>query len=672
MGKLVVWGLGVFLLFSSSVFAQKYKFGKVSKEELQEKSYPLDSSANAAVLYESRKVDYIYNSQGFHLITEVFKRIKIYNKEGFDYATEEISLYKRNSDQEKVMSLKGITYSLVNGEIKETKLKKDGIFNSEVSEYFDEIKFTMPALQEGSVIEYKYRIESPFVANIDRVYLQHEIPAKKIEVVIKAPEYFNFKKFSTGYLPIDLEEVKYSDKFNYRTESRLIAGLNGGRVKGSSHVVEYQGTKYIINSEDVPALKLEPYSGNTQNYISSMVFELSFVSFPNSPIENFSTTWEAVTKTIYESSNFGGELKKSNYYEDDLNQLVSGISDPIKKTAAIYNFVKQKMNWNKVYSVSAAKGVKKAYKEGTGSSGDINLILTSMLSSANIDANPVIVSSSSKVISLFPTRNGFDYVITRVKLPNGNIFYLDATDKYGLPNILPDRVVRGRGRVIAKNGTSQALTFRPTKPSSNRYSIQCELNSEGEVNGKFSVHHLDYLAHGFRVRNGVKSDESNVKRLEKKYEINDLQNYKVSGVKEYGKGVNERFDFSLEDQSEVIEDEIFFSPLLFLRDKENVFKSDERIYPVDYGYPFSNKYMINIKVPEGYEVTEIPKSGSFSLPDNMGKFVYRSNVANGVIQLVVNETINNSMISAEDYFVLKEFYNQVIQKENEQVVLKKI
>ena len=33
-------------------YGQTYKFGKVSKEELEQKFYPQDSSANAAILYK--------------------------------------------------------------------------------------------------------------------------------------------------------------------------------------------------------------------------------------------------------------------------------------------------------------------------------------------------------------------------------------------------------------------------------------------------------------------------------------------------------------------------------------------------------------------------------------------------------------------------------------------
>lgn len=666
----------VFVCFIAAMypsFSQEYKFGKVSKEELQEAVYPSDSSANAAMLYENKKVYYQHNgNDGFVLITEVTKRIKLYNKNGFDEASERVLLYKGNSKKERVGGLKAVTYNLIDNKIVATKLKKDGVFESEYSDRYDEYKFTMPNLAEGSIIEYKYKITSPFIFNMDRVYLQRTIPIKRLDVRVEMPEYFNFKKFTTGYLPINLRESSGSGVMRFTDVGNRRLGTYNNRTSVGGEEVRYNIKIEEVQVNNVHAFKVEPYSGNPENYISALSYELSYIEYGDGRIKNYSSTWEDVTKTIYSHVRFKDELKKTKYYEADLAQLLSGISDPKEKVAAIFNFVKKKVVWNKKYRVFTEKGVRKAYKDGDGNAAEINLMLTSMLISAGLKANPVLVNSNNRLIALFPTIEGFDYVIARVKFNNGDLVYLDATDRYGVPNVLPERVVKGTARVIAENGNSQRLELRPNKPSLNRYNIQYEVGADGAVNGKLNVRHLDYLAHDFRVKKGAMDHESKVKGLKEKYAINEITEYTTKGIKEFGSGVNERFTFVSEDQVEVIENEMFFSPLLFLRDQENIFKSDDREYPVDFGFGFSNMYTINIKLPEGYEVAEYPKSGAFKLPDNLGFFKFRSMVSNGTIQVSVNETINASVIPSNYYAALKEFYNQVIQKEEEQIVLKKV
>ncbi|WP_378182402.1 DUF3857 domain-containing protein [Aquimarina sp. SS2-1] len=642
----------VLLAFSVNMKAQEYKFGKVSKEELLEKSYPLDSSANAVILFETQK-KHIQNHKGngFRLITEVHKRIKLYNKNGFDHASQEILLFNRTSNSEKLLYLEGATYSFKKDSIVKTELKEDGIFTTEHSKNIEEITFTMPSLQEGSVIEFKYKIVSPFLFNVGKIYLQESIPIKKQDIEIITPEYFNFKKVTTGYLPINLTE---SDKW-----------LN---QYGDS----YKELTDKIISINVPAFKEEPYCGNSKNYISSINYELAYIKYRYGAIDHRATTWDDVIKNIFNSSNFGDQLNKTNYFKNDIDSLIAGVYNPHEKMKVIFKYLQNKMTWNEMRGVFTYKGTKKSYKEGKGNVADINLTLVSMLRYAGLQAHPVVCSSSDSPVALFPTISGFNYVLARVKISDKEIFYLDASDKYGMLNILPDRIIRGMGRVIAENRTSQLVDFRPDKPSVKAYRLQCQLNEKGIAKGKVSVNHRDYIAHDFRVENAAKDNEDKTKRFENEFGISEIEEYTVEGVKELGKEVNEKFNFIVEDQIETIEDEIFFSPLLFLRDKENVFKSDDRKYPIDFGYSFSNKYMVNIKIPEGYEVVECPKSTALKLPNNMGKFIFRSNVTNGVIQVVVDETITAPVIPASYYQAVKEFYNQVIQKENEQVVLKKI
>ena len=84
---------------------KNYKFGKVSKEELEEKMYPLDSTAEAAYLYDSRRTYFNYNkNEGFQIITEIHQRIKIYKKDGIDQGNITIPYYSPDSGEKRLLS----------------------------------------------------------------------------------------------------------------------------------------------------------------------------------------------------------------------------------------------------------------------------------------------------------------------------------------------------------------------------------------------------------------------------------------------------------------------------------------------------------------------------------------------------------------------------------------
>jgi hypothetical protein len=104
-------------LVQFSVFAQKapIKYGKISKADLEMKSYPSDSSATAAIL-----CDYGYFSSDQFKFVRLL-RLKIFKKEGTSWGNQ---VFPGSSKAD----IKGITYNLENGEIVESKLKSESNF----------------------------------------------------------------------------------------------------------------------------------------------------------------------------------------------------------------------------------------------------------------------------------------------------------------------------------------------------------------------------------------------------------------------------------------------------------------------------------------------------------------------------------------------------------------
>ena len=194
------------LYFGHVSFAQDFKFGKISKEELTQKLYSQDSTADAVVLYRKVYISYDYvSNQGFQVNAKVHERIKIYSKEGFKYGTISESLYQNGSSKENMSGVKAFTYNLVDGKMEKSKLKGADVFSEETSKYWSKKKFTMPNLKKGCVIEYTYTISSPFTYSLDEIDLQYDIPIVTQEIKVSTPEYFVFKTRLKGYLLVSPE-----------------------------------------------------------------------------------------------------------------------------------------------------------------------------------------------------------------------------------------------------------------------------------------------------------------------------------------------------------------------------------------------------------------------------------------------------------------------------------
>ncbi len=661
----------IILCFANVSVAQKYKFGKVSKAELIEKEHATDPEANAAVLYREIKTSFDYNSgEGFYLTTDVFERIKIYNKEGFEWATQEIDLYQSTSGpSDDVAGLKGYTYYLDNdGKMQEVKLKNDGVFDVVANKYLRKTKFTMPGLREGCVIEFKYTVKSPFIGNIDEFKFQETIPVDKVSVRFSAPEYFYFQTYQNGWIPYNIEKGS--------KERRIILGMEG-KFTGSgirtnrkvkTKEITFQENIFNIDIENVPALKEEAYAGNINNYATSIRFELSYTDFPGSTMDVYSTTWEAVSKTTY--NNLEDDLDRKGYFESELATATKDAKTQDEKILAIYNFVKNKMNWNGNGGYYSRDGVKDAYKKEVGNAADINLMLIGMLRQAGLNANPVLLSTKTHGIPLFPTRNGFNYVIAAVERSN-DVVLLDATDKNAAIGILNPQLINWQGRLIRKDRSSDWVPLTPSAPATQSSLVNIDFKDDFSISGNSQNRFTGHYAWKYRKNYTDLNADSARKELEKEMPQTELSEVSFENLEKSQQPVTLIYNFEAFDMAEDVSGKIYFSPMVFLSEKENPFKLEERLYPVDFSYARKDRYIVTINIPEGYSVASLPENAVFNLGENTGSFRYLISQAGNKVQLSVEFAINKAYITADEYTDLKKFYELLIAKEQEKVVLSK-
>lgn len=665
--------VALLFLTSAGVLAQKYELGKVTVDELKEKAHPIDSSAVAAILFEKGEVKIEYSqTQGYQSNTVVKIKIKIYKKEGYEFANYARQYYIFGSEKDKLNFSKAYTYNLVDGKIEKTKLKSDGEFDEKVNKYWNRKKIIMPNVKEGSIIEFEYSITSGLIGTIDKWEFQTAIPVNYSEYATYIPEYFIYNTDIKGTTSLKITEDKRPRTITITSKERSSGGsLSTVKTTFSEEKIDYTETKKTYIAQNLPALKEEAFVNNIKNYTTSISHELSTFRSPSGQIESFSTDWETVTKTIYKSEEFGSELNKSGYFESDLNTLLAGLTTQKEKIETIFNFVKTKVKWDGNYGYYCDGGVKEAYRDLTGNVAEINLMLTAMLRYAKIEANPVLISTRQNGIAIFPNRSAYNYVIAAVEIEN-DLILMDATNKNAYPNILPTRDLNWFGRIIRKDGTSALVDLMPKMISKDGVNILATIKSDGTIEGKVKEHYFDYNAYNFRSQYSDLANEAQMERMESKYKGIEIEEYSISNTTELDKPVVETYSFKHTNTVEIIGDKMYFSPLLFLALSENPFKQEKREYPIDFSYPFQDKFLINITIPDGYSVETLPKSISIPMSNNNGSLKYLVSNADKQIQLSVTMDINFAIISAEYYDELKAFFAEVVKKETEKIVLKKV
>ncbi len=626
--------------------AQIHKFGKTTVAELEEKFSPIDSTAAAAILYKREVVKFIVGSDNYwKTLTETEVKIKIYKKSGYEYANFSKS-YFVGPDADEVIFLEANTYNLVNGEVVQSKVGKDGQFTVAENNYIQTKKIALPNVSEGSIVEYRYTTTSYNYSSLDTYYFEEEIPVEWSRYVVKIPIIFGYNVTAGGSL---MPEIK----------SEL----------GKSEFAESEKWT-LFTLENIKPIKAEPYVNNIDNYKTLINLELSKYVDYNGNVTKYAADWPSVAKMIYKDDSFGKQVQKTDYFKKDIDILLSGIKSPEEKAALIFNFVQKRMNWSRYGSYRAIEGVEKAYADKVGNVAEINLMLTAMFRYADLDADPVLVSTRDNGIAVFPSRNGFNYVISAINTENGIVLY-DATSKNTQPNILPTRAINWTGRLVTKKGTADEINIMPKMISKKFTSLTGKLDDQGILTANVKNQYTDYLAFVFREVKSKLSKDAYLENLEKEIGNVEVSDYSNSNLLDLQKPVTEDYNLSSSSVTDFINGKMYFNPMLVFATNVNPFTDSQRKFPIDFIYPFQQRIVINLEIPEGYSVESLPSSKIFAMPDNVAKFSYNIVAKDNQIQLSVLYEMIKAIIPADDYETLKVFYKEMITKQNEKIILKK-
>ncbi|WP_286736897.1 MULTISPECIES: DUF3857 domain-containing protein [Sphingobacterium] len=650
---------GLLLLSGISLQAQDFSFGKIKKEDFAITVDKIDTAANAFVLreYGSAEVSYDKNKGP---VVQFFRhvRIKILNKEAYDYANFSIPLYKSGNEREVLMDIKGASYHLVGDKVVETEMTKANIFNENASENYAVTKAAIPQVQEGTIIEYRYRTESPFIFNLNAWEFQEDLPKLYSQYVTRIPEVFHYKANLKGGLAVSDRKVE-----NYNT------GLN-------SQVGEVLGNKTIYTMENIPAFHTEDYMTSSKNFRSIIFFELGRYSIPMGPTKDFSLTWENVRDKLVQDESFGGQVKRKTALKEFIEPVLQDSKDDLEKAVRLYTYFQKQIKWNNRHSIYA-KNIKEAIEKRTGNSADINLGLVNALRYAKLDAIPVILSTRENgYAGLYaPAISEFNHVIARVKIGE-NYYLLDATSPYEMFGNIPMKCVNFQGRSIPLEGESDWVKLEANLSSSYSNFFYGELSEDGALKGKWITSRNGYGASKMRERlQGSNSEEEFYEKIDEENNRIKINSFKVSNRESLDKPLTEEFEIEIKNFATLQNDQLLFNPYIDTKMSKNPFNLTERNYPIDFGSLVQEECYIEIKLPKGYTYpTEGKlKNISMALPERAARYIFKINNTTPDVLIIESATqLNKPLFMPEEYFDLKEFFSRIIQAEKLDVVLKKI
>jgi len=665
--KLTVFLLCFCLLATQSFSQDKQpvKFGKVSPDDFKQKVYSIDSNANAVIIADVGSSEIVGNSKGwFSLEFKHYRRVHILNKNGYPEADVVIDLYTEGDREEVLNNVKAVTYNLENGKVVETKLEKSNIFKDKYDKNTVLKKFTFPNIKEGSIIEYEYTVQSDFLRNLQPWEFQTTTaPVLWSEYNLRLPEFFGYVFLTQGYRTYDINDRK-DNRTTFRIRDTRSAEAS------ETYSLDASVTDYRWVMKNVTALKEESYVSTLRNHVAKIEFQLSDYRYPLTPY-NAMGTWTKLTNDLLHADYFGNSLDKNNgWLSDVVNPITAGSKDNLDKAKRIYAWVRDNFTCTSHNAWYLDQTLKNLLKAKNGNVAEINLLMIAMMKYAHLDADPIMLSTKSHgyTYAIYPIQSKFNYVVCEVTI-DGRTYYLDASEPHLGFGHLGYQCYNGHARVI--NPEATPIDFTSDSLLERGVTSYFIINDEkGNLSG--SAQDMPGYYESYRLRNLVKEKgkDNLANDIKKGFGVEtDITDLSIDSLNRYDDPIAIKYNFEIKSEKDDI---LYINPMFGEGLKENPFKSEERFYPVEMPYTIDQTYLLQLEIPKDYTVDELPKQLVVKLNErDDGLFEYRISESNGTISLRSRLRLKRSVFLPEEYEMLREFFNMIVKKHNEQIVLKK-
>jgi len=618
---------------------------KPTPEELQMTAEPEAPGAAAIFLLRDERAD-----DKIHIHT-TYVRLKILGEKGKQYADQEINYEGRDF---RIAEVEGRTIHSDGTVIPFTGKPYQKLVEKSGTQKYKATVFTLPDVQVGSIIEYRYVLE--YESNLvvaPRWYLQGPLYTRKA--------HFSF-------LP---------------TEHLLEDGHGGaipGRVAytavlpaGASVVYSPAGKSYSLDVEKISAYPQEDYMPPMHNYTFRTLF---YYTIARTTDEYWSTEGKYWSKNV-------DRFIDAGKLPGVVNQIVSPSDTPAQKLQKIYGAVMtiENTTFTREHSGSEDKalGIRTRtaadiWAQKRGDRNEITRLFVGLARAAGFKAYVGYVTNrdSNLFVADYLEIRQLDDEIAIVEV-DGKEKFFDPGERYAGFGDLHWKHAATAGIRQIERGTALLLTPSPSYQATTELrSAYLDIQPDGKVKG--SVRMVLTGAFALRWREfALNNDDDALK-----------QQFTALVQQEMPAGIEVKTDhfLGLTDWNTNLQavlsvtgsigtsagKRVFLPATFFEAAGHPFFVLDKRTQPIDLNYPYTMQDTVTLKLSAALDVESLPKDTEFMYPQNT---LYRAKFTRepGMIKTQRILVIGNVLYKAEEYPQLKDFYQKVNAKDKEPAVL---
>jgi hypothetical protein len=596
-----------------------------------------DTSIAAVVLSENYQIDISRETNNYRQRYSVHRFVKVLKQNGENGTAVKDYLLQHANQVELLTDFNCRVYTLVDGKIKQTILDKNAVRYGNTPHGYYEMKFTLDNATPGSILEIQYEIVGNLRTLLPTWEWQNALPKLQTSLKIAYPKNLKMEPHWLGTTSMEAELLlrhSVSTEHNQVTESWL----------GSS----------------LPAIKQEPFITGVENYYRRLVLELGQSHHWHRP----DSLWKKLNEELWQNEHFGGLAADSvpllrQRVDSVTKQLTSGSA----KARSIYSYVRDVYENNNNSGIAARHETEQLLSHRSASPAEINLLLCAMLRYAGLAAQPVILGrlGGTAPSHYLPMLQRFNYTVVRMTIGDST-YMLDASNRFNAFGYLPIYCYNGYARVVTSAG-GYPIELTNTD-------LEDKLQQTVRVTSITPAHTV------LKIEEQKGAIESNYWRNVLTTDTGAMSKYIKRNTRELGEvdilfaDVKNLYEpekpliitYTIKAKTRMQQDNILIPLQLLKVFQRNPFASDKRQLPIYFPSRFNSSYTMQVELPKGYLVSQVPEAKELKTPGN--ELHYKSLIMfdkeRNLLKVFINSGIDAPTLYPSNYSFLQLYFKAML------------
>lgn len=613
----------------------------VSADDLQMKREP--KAPNAAAIYLYRQVD----RDDADSTEAIYSRIKILTEEGRKQANVEIPYFQGSESirslRARVIHTDGSIVEFDGTVYDKPLIKARGVKMMAKS-------FTLPSVEIGSIVEYRYRRSMPYGwAFNSRWLLNDDLFTRRATFSLRPADGLLLRWSWPLGLPPDTPAPE----------------KERGLIRLETHDLPAFVTEEFMPPEDVMKYRVEfVYEDADSDQKEEGAYWKSFGKRFNSRLQRF--------------------VKSERVLEPEVARLVQPGDSAESKARKLYARAQELRNLSFERQATEQEterekraenvDVKDMLKHGYAQADEITWFLYGLLRAAKLDASLVLVSTRDE--NFFDPRlmnaRQLNTCVVLINLGEGAVF-LDPGTPFTPFGLLPWSETAVKGLRLDADGGQWVTTRLPGATESRvERKVAVKLTPSGTLEGKATVTYIGLEAAWRRVNERNEDDTERRKFLEDDIESDVPTGIDVKLTNAPAWTASEtplvaEFEFRVPGWAASAGNRSLMPVGLFSGMEKHAFEHSARVHPVYFTFPYQHTDEVAIELPPGWQVSSVPNARTTDL--KVASYNSSSQVMGGTLNMKREFVLNTILVQQKFYAQFRDFFQAVRAGDEDQIVV---